>query len=161
MSELFQSLITCLNEESVRYRRLKTLAEQQKELLVAGKTDVLPENVRLEEKEVFALGPIISRRNELLGQMAKGYGLKKLSLTESLKRAPIEIIEEFKKAVIELIQSAKALEETNQSNEKLLQNALAYVNFTLKVISSGGKKQAFAPSVKTEENSSSFVNRIV
>ena len=161
MIEFFQSLITCLNEEAGRYRHLKTLAEKQKELLVEGKTDVLPENVRLEEKEVFALGPIIAQRNEWLGKLAKGYGLKTLSLNEALKRAPVEIIEELKKSMIELIQSAKALEETNQSNEKLLQNALAYVNFTLKVIANGGKKQAFAPSVKTEESSSSFVNRIV
>ncbi len=161
MIDLFQSLIHCLSEEAARYRALKVFAEQQKELLVAGNTDVLPDNVRLEEKEVFALGPIIARRNECLNRLAKGFGLKTLNLTEALQRAPMEIIEELKKATIELVRSAKGLEETNQGNEKLLQNALAYVNFSLKVIASGGKKQAFAPTVKTEENKPSFVNRVV
>ncbi|SRR5260221_13749256 len=161
MNELIQSLIECLKEEAARYRKLTELAEQQKELLVAGKTDVLPENVRLEEKEVFALGPLIARRNELLTQMGKAYHLKSLSLTDALQKAPVECIEDFKKAVIELVQSAKRLEETNQGNEKLLQNALSYVNFTLKIIANGGKKQAFSPSITMEEKNSSIVDRTV
>ncbi len=161
MNDLIQKLVFCLNEEAARYRALLTLAENQKELLMAGKTDVLPENVRLEEKEVFALGPIIGRRNELLGDFAKTCGVKTLSLTEALQKAPLESIEDFKKAVIELVQSAKKLEEANQSNEVLLQNALSYVNFTLKVIANGGKKKAFSPSPSKEENNPSFVNRVV
>jgi flagellar biosynthesis/type III secretory pathway chaperone len=161
MNELIQLLIECLKEEAGHYRKLMQLAEQQKELLIDGKTDVLPENVRLEEKEVFALGPLIARRNELLTQMGKLHQLKTLSLTDALQRVPVEFIEEFKKAVIELVQTAKRLEEANQRNEKLLQNALSYVNFTLKIIANGGKKQAFSPSATLEEKKSSYINRIV
>jgi hypothetical protein len=161
MNELILSLIECLKEEAARYRKLTELANEQRDLLVAGKTEVLPENVRLEEKEVFALGPLIAKRNEFLAQMGKTLHLKTLSLAEALQKAPVEFIEDFKKAVIELVQAAKRLEETNQGNEKLLQNALSYVNFTLKVIANGGKKQAFSPSFTLEEKNSSFVDRIV
>jgi len=161
MNELIQPLIDCLKEETIRYRKLVELANQQRDLLVSGKTDLLPENVRLEEKEVFALGPLIAKRNELLAQMGMAYHLKTLSLTEALQKAPVEFIEDFKKAVIELIQSAKRLEETNQGNEKLLQKAVSYVNFTLKAIANGGKKQSFSPSAGLEEKKSSFVDRTV
>lgn len=161
MNELIQSLIDCLRQETGHYRRLKLLADQQKELLVSGKVEQLSENTRLEEKEVFALGPLIAKRNELLGKMAKLYGMQKLNLTEALQKAPVEIIEEFKTAVIELVNSARQLEENNRGNEKLLQNALAYVDFTLKAIASGGKKRVFSPSTTKEENLSSFVDRIV
>jgi flagellar biosynthesis/type III secretory pathway chaperone len=161
VNELIQSLIETLKKEAGHYRSLAVLAEGQKELLVAGKVESLPENVRLEEKEVFALNPLVAQRNELLAQMAKAYRVKSLSLSEALQKAPVESIEEFKKAVIELVQSAKILEEINQSNEKLLNNALSYVNFTLKIIANGGKKKAFSPSATREEETSSFVNRIV
>ncbi|HJT23782.1 MAG TPA: hypothetical protein VJ873_04360, partial [bacterium] len=70
MNELVLSLVETLNQESGHYRRLAVLAEQQRELLVAGKVDVLPENLRLEEKEVFALGPLVAGRNGLLEKMA-------------------------------------------------------------------------------------------
>ena len=161
MNDLIQLLVQCLKDEAAHYRKLTVLADGQKDLLMAGKTDQLPENVRLEEKEVFALNPLIGKRNDLLAQMAKGYRIKTLSLAEAIKRAPVELVEELKSAVIELVQSAKRLEETNQTNEKLLKNALSYVNFTLKIIANGGKKKAFSPSVTLEEKTPSIINRIV
>ena len=161
MNELIQSLIDGSRQEAAHYRQLRLLADQQKELLIGGKVDQLSENTRLEEKEVFVLGPLIAKRNELLGKMAKAHGAQTLSLTEALQKAPVEMIEDFKAAVIELIHSARQLEECNQGNEKLLQNALSYVDFTLKAIASGGKKKAFSPSTTKEENVSSFVDRII
>jgi len=161
MNDPTLALIECLKQETEHYRKLTLLAGQQKELLMAGGVETLPENVRLEEKEVFALGPLVAKRNELLGEMAKLLGLKTLTLTEALKRAPVEIIEEFKKAVIDVVRSAKLLDEANKTNEKLLDNALSYVNFTLRIIAGGGKKKMFSPSATMEEKKSTFVNRIV
>jgi len=161
MNELILSLIECLKEETAHYSKLTVLAGQQKELLIAGGVDVLPENVRLEEKEVFALGPLVAKRDDLLAAMAKLLGLKSLTLTEVLQRAPVESIEELKKAVIELVRSAKLLDEANRTNEKLLNNALSYVNFTLKIIAGGGKKKMFYPSAPAQEEKASFVNRVV
>lgn len=161
MKEIIQALIECLSQEMTRYRQLAVLAEQQKELLIAGKMDALKENVRLEEKEVFALGPLTAKRNEFLKQLAKAQGVTSLSLMEALKRAPAEVIEEFKKAVIELVQAAKKLDGINKINEKLLNNGLSYLNFTLKLIVNGGKKKSFKPLVAPGEKKSSFVNLVV
>jgi hypothetical protein len=152
----------CLGQETECYRQLASAAEQQKELLMAGKVEALPENVRTEEKVVFSLGPLKARRNELLSRMAKTLGVINLSLSEALKRAPLELAEEFKKAILDLVQAAKHLDEFNRTNEKLLSNALSYVNFTLKLIASGGKKKAFSPSMtKEEEKAPAFVDRVV
>jgi hypothetical protein len=163
MTELIRSLIECLKKETERYRRLEVLAVQQKDLLVAGKVDALQENIRLEEKEVFALNPLVGERSELLSKIAKIEGMKVIDLEGVLKKCPIDQIEDFKKAVIELIQGAKRLEGINKGNEKLLKSALSYVNFTLKIINDGGRKKSFYPSVapKAEENRPSLVNRVV
>jgi flagellar biosynthesis/type III secretory pathway chaperone len=161
MNELIRSLIECMKKETAHYRKLVVLAEQQKDLLVAGKVDSLTENIRLEEKEVFALNPLIAERKELLAQMAKLHQLKAMGLDEAVKRCPIEEIEDLKKAVMELVQSARHLEEMNQGNEKLLNNALSYADFTLKLIANGGKKKNVSPLLTTEEKKSSFVDRVI
>ncbi len=162
MRELYIQLIDCLRTEAGHYRNISVLAGQQKELLVAGDVDVLPANVRLEEKEVFALGPIIARRNDLLKGIAASLGLKSVSLSEAVQKAPVEMVEEFKKAVMELVQTARSLEAINRGNEKLLKNALSYVDFTLNVIADGGKrKTSYSSSSGAEEKKSTFVNRVV
>jgi hypothetical protein len=163
VSELIRSLIECLKSETEHYRKLELLALQQKDLLVAGKVDSVHENIRLEEKEVFALNPLIGERNELLSKIAKAHGLKTIDLEGVLKTCPIEDVEDFKKIVLELVHEARRLEGINKGNEKLLNNALSYVNFTLKIINDGGKKKSFYPTLtpKTEENRSSLVNRVV
>ncbi len=158
-----RSLISCLKKETEHYRNLAILAAQQKDLLVAGKADSWKENFRLEEKEVFALNPLVGERNELLSKIAKANGLKTIDLEGVLEKCPIEAVEDFKTAVIELIQAAKHTEEINKGNGKLLKNALSNVNFTLKIIKNGGKKRSFSPALKltSEENRPSFVNRVV
>jgi len=159
--ELINKLLEVLRDETTRYRNLKSLAEQQRELLVAGRVEALPENVRLEEKDVFALSPLVAKRNEILGKLAKLHRLASMDLKELLKRAPIETVEDLKRAVMDLGRAARDLETVNKGNEKLLNNAMSYVNFSLKVITSGGKKQAFRPSASTEEKGPSLVDRVV
>jgi hypothetical protein len=162
MNDLIRALMECLGQEADCYRQLASAAEQQKELLMAGKVEALPENVRIEEKVVFALGPLKSHRNELLSRLAKAFGVKNLSLSEALQKIPLEWVEEFKKSILDLVQAAKNLDEINRTNEKLLTNALSYVNFSLKLIAGGGKKKAFSPSLtKEEEKAPAFVDRVV
>src|SRR5690242_19922808 len=107
MYELIRSLIESLNEEAGHYRQLSVLADQQRELLVAGKVDALPENLRREEKEVFALGPLVAGRNGILEKMAKLSNLKTMGLGDALEKCPPEQAGNLRKAVAELAGSAK------------------------------------------------------
>lgn len=161
MNELFFLLIESMKEEAVCYRRLALLARDQKELLIVGNVDALKENTRLQEKQVFALTPIIGRREDALSKMAKMFGVKKMDLNEAVKKAPVEAVENFKQGLTDLIDSAKELASVNDVSGKLLDNAIAFTNFTMKAIREGGKKKSFSMAVATEDNKSSFVNRVV
>lgn len=161
MNELIASLIDSLREEAGHYRRLAVLADEQRELLVAGKLEALPENLRLEEKEVFALSPLVAVRNGLVEKMAKALGLQKAGLGEVLEKSPAEQAGSFRTAVAELVRSAKNLEEINRINEKLLGNAMSEVKFTLRVIHNGGKAKSPVIPGTVEGNKPSFVNRVV
>lgn len=159
--DLIESLIESLKEETGHYRQLAILADQQRELLVTGKMECLSENLRLEEKEVFALGPLVAGRNGLLEKLAKLHQLKTMSLGGALEKCPQELAGDLKKAVAELVGSAKKLEEINRINEKLLGNALSEVNFTLRLIHSGGKVKTLTAPRTAEEKKPSFVNRVI
>jgi len=161
MDDLVPLLIESLNQEAGHYRRLAVLAEQQRELLVAGKVEALPENLRLEEKEVFALGPLVAGRNDILNKMAKLNLLKTMDLREALEKCPPEQAGDLRKAVAELAGAARKLEEINRINEKLLGNAVSEVNFTLRLIRSRGKARTLAAPPTAEEKKPSFVNRVI
>ena len=161
MNELFFLLIESMKEEAVCYRRLALLARDQKELLLVGNVDALKENARLQEKQVFALTPIIGRREEILSNVAKTLGAKKMNLNEAVQKAPVGVADDFKKVLSDLIQAAKELAAINSLSGKLLDNAIAFTNFTMKAIRDGGKKKSFSMAVAAEDNKSSFVNRVV
>jgi hypothetical protein len=161
VNEFFFLLIESMKEEAICYRRLALLARDQKELLVVGNVEALSGNTRLQEKQVFALTPIIGRREETLSKIAKTFGVKKMDLNEAVKQAPAEAAENFKQALADLVQAAKELAAVNSVSGKLLDNAVAFTNFTLKAIREGGKKKSFTMAVAAEDNKPSFVNRIV
>ncbi len=161
MNELFFLLIESMKEEAVCYRRLALLARDQKELLIVGNVDALKENTRLQEKQVFALTPIIGNREDLLSKLAKTFGVKKMNLNEAAKRVTADAADNFKQALAELLLSAKDLALVNDVSGKLLDNAVAFTNFTLKAIREGGKKKSFSMAVTAEDNKPSYVNRVV
>ena len=161
MNELFFLLIESMKEETVCYRRLALLARDQKELLLVGNTNAMPENTRLQEKQVFALSPIIGRREDALKNLAKMMRLKKLDLIDAAKKVPVELGGEFKKVFTELVQSAKELASVNDVSGKLLENAVKFTKFTLKAIREGGPKKSFSMAAAEEDKKSSFVNRCV
>ncbi len=161
MIELIQSLVESLRQEAECYRRLAVLADRQRELLVAGKLEALPENLRLEEKEVFELTPLVAARSEFLDEIAKTLGTKKIGLGEALEKLPPDQGGKLRTAVMELVRSARRLEEINRINEKLLGNAMAQVKFTLRVIRNGGKAKSPVIPGMPEGNKPSYVNRVV
>jgi hypothetical protein len=150
-----------MKEETVCYRRLAVLARDQKELLMAGNMSALPENIKLQEKQVFVLTPVLGNRKEALTQLAKMLGVKNVDLISVAKIVPAEMAEEFNKGFAELVQSAKELASINDVSAKLLDNAVKFSKFTLKTIRESGKKKSFSMSAAGEDKQSSFVNRVV
>ncbi len=161
MNDLVLKLVDELKRERGCYQRLASLAAEQKQFLIAGDLQKLGVNLKKQEKEVFALSPLLGERNDLIAALGKELRLSNPTLEQIVKKAPIEVVEELKKAVIELVQSARELESINKGNEKLAHNALSLADVTLKALVGKGRTQATAPSAKPAGQGSSFVNRVV
>jgi hypothetical protein len=164
--ELFSDLMANLRKEAGHYRRLRQLGEEQKALLIAGDMQPLPENVRASEREVFALGPLNTSRTQAIEHLGRQLGIAGASLTALSDRAPLDMKPAFREAVHEVVQAAKELDEVNRGNEKLLENAVNYVSFTLNALSDGGKpKSTYSPaalrSTAPNTQAASMLNRVV
>lgn len=159
---IIKDLIECLQSEEAHYSRLVQLAQKQKEILIAGQEEALMANIKLQEKEVFGLGPLRAKREDLLKKWALGSGLKKFGLADALKVCPRPWQDELKKGAAELVQTVKRLDELNRGNGKLLGNAADLAKFTLRAIQSGGNKRSLERMTEGKaERRSSFVNRVI
>jgi restriction endonuclease len=161
VNEQFQKLIEELKKEKACYQRLVSLATEQKQHLISGDLEKLGVNLKRQEKEVFALSPLLGERNDLLAALGKSLRLSNPTLPQVLTKAPLDLVEELKKAAVELVRTARELEGVNQGNEKLAHNALALADVTLKALVGKGRNKASIPAPKSMEQGPSFVNRVV
>jgi hypothetical protein len=150
-----------MKEETACYRRLSMLAREQKELLIAGKVEEMPTNTRAQEKQVFALTPIIGRRNDILIRLASLMQMKKLDLKDAVAKAPAEMSQAIREDFDGLTEAAKELSGVEDLSGKLLDNAMKYTQYTLKVIREGGKPRSIPMAMTAEGSKPSFVNRVV
>src|SRR5208283_4305839 len=95
MIELYQKLVDELKKEKACYARLSSLTLEQKQSLISGDLEKVAENLKKQEKEVFALSPLLGERNDLLAALGKAHRLSKATLAQILEKAPLEIVEEL------------------------------------------------------------------
>lgn len=164
-SEIFTVLMDNLRKEAGHYRRLRQFSLEQKDILVSGDLKRLPEVVRSSEREVFALGPLHAERARVLEGLGRRWGVAVPSLSDVSEKAPEEIRPSFREAVGEVVAAARELDDVNRGNEKLLQNAVDYVNFTLGALSDGGKpRTTYTPAANgtvPAAPAASLLNRVV
>ena len=127
-----------LRREAAKYKNLARLADEQREILVAGRMEELQANVKKQEKEMFALGPLSEERNDALLQAAKELGAPNAPLADVAAGMEGEDGEELRAALKEVVEAARALDRANKGNTKLLENAASYVAFTLEALQGKG-----------------------
>jgi flagellar biosynthesis/type III secretory pathway chaperone len=148
VTDPFTTLADVLRQEASRYRELGKLAKEQKEILVTGRMEDLPVNVKKQEKEMFALGPLSDERRKALEAAALSLRITKPTLKEVAERCPAEQAEGLRESLKEVVEAARTLDMSNKGNTKLLENAVSYVNFTLEALQ--GKGMAKIPNYQPE-----------
>ena len=166
MPSPFEALAEAFQKEAARYRELARLGEEQKTILVAGRMGDLPANVKCQEREMFALGPLADERKKAFEAAALQLKLSKPTLAEVVEKSPAPLGEAIRSAARDAVEAARSLELSNRGNEKLIANALAYVNFTLETLKGNGKKlpsslRPTMPNAAPETQGTGSFNRVV
>lgn len=133
---LIDNLIKIFDYERKLYAQILEEAEQKTDIIVKGDVNSL-ENITLKEQKIISnLEMLNNEREKIVAQIAKKLGKKPGELTVS---GVAEILPEDKARKLlsirdSLKETIEKLKVKNDINQKLLNNAIEYINFSLNLI---------------------------
>jgi flagellar biosynthesis/type III secretory pathway chaperone len=127
-----QRLLGLLKEEMAIYEILLELATKKTDIIIHGKIKELDETVQMERNFIKKLVELEEKRESTLKEMGKGEGV---TISEVIKSLPLEEAMEFNNVKERLSAVLKELEQRNDLNMALIEQALEYVNYSIKAIS--------------------------
>ncbi|MEW9081671.1 flagellar protein FlgN [Caldanaerobacter subterraneus] len=127
-----QRLLGLLKEEMAIYEILLELATKKTDIIIHGKIKELDETVQMERNFIKKLVELEEKRESTLKEMGKGEGV---TISEVIKSLPLEEAAQFNNVKERLSAVLKELEQRNDLNMVLIEQALEYVNYSIKAIS--------------------------
>ncbi|TCO67597.1 flagellar protein FlgN [Caldanaerobacter subterraneus] len=127
-----ERLLGLLKEEMAIYEILLELATKKTDIIIHGKIKELDETVQMERNFIKKLVELEEKRENTLKEMGKGEGV---TISEVIKSLPLEEAAQFNNVKERLSAVLKELEQRNDLNMALIEQALEYVNYSIKAIS--------------------------
>lgn len=138
-------------DEQVKYMAdLTALSQRKSQLLVEGNLGELDVLLRGEQALVWQLGKLEERRFSLQVELAADLGVhpSQFTLERLLATIPPEYADRCRQVAGQYGEAATTLAEANQLNTELVQQAMAYVDFSLQMLGARGpaSAQVYSPS---------------
>ena len=139
-------LIQCLESLLTEHEALLNLAEQKKKILVHGPMNILSSLVTKEMQRVNRIKNLENERQQILGESLKTMGVQDtdLSMREWILLLK-DVVERqtFTQLREQLRNRLVALKQINELNQKLIQQSLDYVNYSMDLYLGTRKKEYF------------------
>ena len=137
-------LIKVMKEQLEAYKELLHLAEEKTDTLVQGNVKLLGEITEIEQNLILKLGKLEEERFELVKQIAKTHNKDAADVKADFFKNVLspEETKAFSGIYDELKSVLPEIEEKNRRNEQLINNALDYINFSIKLITDTGEAKA-------------------
>jgi len=134
------NLIKVLEYENRLYTQILEEAEKKTDVIVKGDISSLQETTLREQKIINELEKLNSAREQIVAQIARKTGKKPEELTVSVlaELFPEDMAKKLKSTGDSLKATIEKLKYRNDINQKLLNNAIEYVNFSLNLIMQPG-----------------------
>lgn len=147
MTEMWRSLVDVLDEMQALYQRLRELGEAKRDLLVRAKPEALDEVNRQEEALVIQGSELENRRAQATAVILTAHGLsgRQTNLSELIPLADGDTAERLDAFIREFGTLLKDLSRINATNAKLTEQALAFVNFNLNLLTRRPAENTYAP----------------
>lgn len=130
------NLIKVFEYENKLYVQILKAAGKKTGIIVKGELKELQELVGKEEKLISELNKLSDVREQIIAQIAKSVGKKpeELTVTYLIDLLPKESAKRLALATDKLKKTIEKLTAKNTLNQKLLSNALEYVDFSLNLL---------------------------
>ena len=148
MQETWQELIEALEETLALYRHMLELSETKKNVLVRGKPVELEAINREEESLLIKGSELEHRRAKATAVLVTAWDLAndKPSLDELASLAMPDDGERLQALKLEFTATLKELSRLNAVNAKLTEQALAFVNYNLNLLTRRQAEPTYAPA---------------
>lgn len=138
-------------DEQIKYMTdLTALSSKKSQLLVEGNLDELDILLRGEQALVWQLGKLEERRFQLQFELAAALRIHpgQLTLERLLAEVPSEFADRCRQVAGQYGEAATTLAEANKLNTELVQQAMAYVDFSLQMLGARGpaSAQVYSPT---------------
>lgn len=130
------NLIKVFDYENKLYAQILEEAEEKTDAIVKGDVDTLQEITIKEQKIISELSKLNDAREQIVAQIARKVGKRPGELTVS---SLVNILPEDKARKLSSIrdnlkETIEKLKSKNDLNQKLLSNAVEYINFSLNLL---------------------------
>lgn len=149
--EDLQKFVEVLEKEYHLYGTLLELSKKKMRIIADSDIAKLEKMVEMEEQLIFELKSLEDKREDLVSDFARRYGISSKDVTVSylILQAKGEIkakLEQLQDGLYGIIEEQKQI---NQLNERLIKNNLDFINFSIGLIT--GRNQAGSIYSKTGE----------
>lgn len=151
MDPLSMGQLLAVMEEQVKIMSdLTALNKKKSQVLVDGSLDELDVLLRGEQALIWQMGRLEERRFRLQMEVAEQLGVhpSQLTLERLLQVVPAEYGDRCRQVAEQYGDTARELTQVNQLNNELIQQAMAYVDFSLQLLGGRGaaSAQVYSPS---------------
>ncbi len=148
MTQMWQSLVDVLEEMLGLYRRLLELGEEKRTLLVQAKPGELEAINRLEESLVIKGSEMENRRAKATAVILTTLGLSqdRATLNDLITLAEPDAADRLGSASRDIGAVLRELGRINMINAKLTEQALAFVNYNLNLLTRSQAESTYAPA---------------
>jgi len=155
-------LLVVMEEQLKVMSDLTVLSKKKSQILVDGQIDQLDILLRGEQALMFQLGRLEERRFQLQVDLAGQLNIhaSQLTLDHLLKSLTSEHQERCKKIADQYTGVARDLNQSNQLNAELIQQAMAYVDFSLQFLGAAAPSSAKTYSHKGQRSADGKLRRL-
>ncbi len=145
--ELWENFAVVLQETLDLYQALLRLSIHKREVLIAADAPVLEKLTRQEELLVLQVAKMESLRKGVQSQLAKVYAISpdELTLSKAGTLAPASVADRLTTIGKEFEAVSGELMPLNQSNARLIEQALTFVNYNVNLLSRNMAGPTYAP----------------
>lgn len=147
-------MLTVMEEQTKIMSDLIALSRKKSEALVESKLEELDLLLRGEQALIWQMGRLEERRFQLQVEVARQLNLhpSQLTLERLLQSVPSDFQQKCQTVAEQYGASARELSEVNQLNTELIQQSMAFVDFSLQLLGARGPAAAQVYSPRGHRN---------
>lgn len=160
--QTLNQLLTVMEEQLKVMSDLTALSKKKSQILVDGQMDQLDILLRGEQALIYQMGRLEERRFQLQLELAGQLDIhaSQLTLDHLLKSITSEHQDRCKKIAEQYTGVARDLNQSNQLNAELIQQAMAYVDFSLQFLGASAPSSAKTYSSKGQRPTDGKLRRL-